>query len=139
MGSSGGGGGGGYYPGMFGSATPMPGLPVAGAGSTIGDPYEYGKFQNFLPDIKAEGQNDMATGLRPSMFNYTKPNPGGGTLAGNSLSSASEIQGLRDQLAAIQAQLASGGGAGAAPKWYDDQNGLGGAGGDGGPGAGAGG
>ena len=137
MGSSGGDGGG-YYPGMFGAATPMPGLPIAGAGGTIGDPYEYGKFQNFLPDIKATGQNDMATGLRPEMFNYTKPNPGGGTLAGNSLSSASEIQGLRDQLAAIQAQMASGGG-GAAPKWYDDRNGLGGAGGDGGPGAGAGG
>ena len=81
------------------AAQPMPGLPVAGKDSTIGDPYEYGKFQNFLPDIKAEGQNDMATGLRPNMFNYTKPNPGGGVLPGTSLSSANDIQGLRDKTA----------------------------------------
>ena len=51
----------------------MPGLPIAGKDSTIGDAYEYGQFQNFLPTIKAEGQNDMATGLRPEMFGYTKP------------------------------------------------------------------
>jgi len=110
MGSSGGGGG--YNPLAFGAASPMPGLPIAGANSTIGDPYEYGKFQNFLPDIKAEGRNDMATGLRPEMFNYTKPNPGGGVLPGNTLSSANDIQGLRDQLAALQSQVNSGGGSG---------------------------
>jgi len=109
MGSSGGGGGG-FNPLAFGAANPMPGLPIAGKDSTIGDPYEYGKFQNFLPDIKAEGQNDMATGLRPNMFNYTKPNPGGGVLPGTSLSSANDIQGLRDQLAALTAQVNSGGG-----------------------------
>ena len=51
----------------------IPGLPVAGKDSTIGDPYEYGKFQNFLPDAKASGPNDMATGLRPEMFEYRKP------------------------------------------------------------------
>jgi len=120
MGSSGGGGGG-YYPGAYGAASPMPGLPVAGADSTIGDPYEYGKFQNFLPDIKAEGINDMATGLRPHMFNYTKPNPGGGVLPGNSLAGGggapaaaasqgnpvaadpNQTQALRDQLAALTA------------------------------------
>ena len=110
MGSSGGGGG--FNPLAFGAANPMPGLPIAGANSTIGDPYEYGKFQNFLPDIKAEGRNDMATGLRPEMFNYTKPNPGGGVLPGNTLSSANDIQGLRDQLAALQSQVNSGGGSG---------------------------
>ena len=100
---------------VCGNAAPMPGLPIAGANSTIGDPYEYGKFQNFLPDIKAEGQNDMATGLRPHMFNYTKPNPGGGVLPGTTLgdSGASDIQGLRDQLAALTAQISGGGGPGA--------------------------
>jgi hypothetical protein len=52
----------------------IPGLPVAGKDSTIGDPYEYGKFQNFLPEAKGSGPNDMATGLRPEMFEYRKPN-----------------------------------------------------------------
>ena len=112
MSSSGDDGGSGYFPGMFGAASPMPGLPVAGKDNVVGDPYQYGKFQNFLPDIKAEGRNDMATGLRPEMFNYTKPNPGGGVLPGNTLSSANDIQGLRDQLAALQSQVNSGGGSG---------------------------
>jgi len=85
------------------AAQPMPGLPVAGKDSTIGDPYEYGKFQNFLPDIKAEGRNDNATGLRPEMFAYQKPVPGGG--AGNT---------LRDTLAQTVASggASSGGGGG---------------------------
>ena len=112
MGSSGGGGDGGAgMMAMMGQGTPMPGLPVAGRDSTIIDAYEYGQFQNFLPDIKAEGQNDMATGLRPDMFKYTKPNPSGGsgsTLGGDV---DSQIQDLRDQLAKIQS---GGGGAGAA-------------------------
>jgi hypothetical protein len=65
---------------MMQQGTPMPGLPVAGSANATGDPYEYGQFQNFLPDVKSEGPNDMATGLRPDMFQYKKPNPGGGTL-----------------------------------------------------------
>lgn len=104
MGSSGGGGGGNPNA-MFMNVAPMKGLPVAGADSNIGSAYEYGKFQNFLPDIKADGPNDMATGLRPEMFEYRSPGgaqsgggpaPGGGNAAG-------QVQQLRDALAAIQA------------------------------------
>jgi hypothetical protein len=77
-----------------GAATPMPGLPVAGKDSTVGDPHEYGTFQNFLPDIQAEGVNPSATGLRPEMFQYKKPQ---GVVD-------PEIQSLRDQLASLKAQ-----------------------------------
>jgi hypothetical protein len=80
MGSSGGGDGGLSSLLMMQQGTPMPGLPVAGSANATGDPYEYGQFQNFLPDVKSEGPNDMATGLRPDMFQYKKPNPGGGTM-----------------------------------------------------------
>ena len=100
MGSSGGGGGGGAgMMALMNQGKPMPGLPIAGAGANI-DPYDYGKFQSFLPEPKAEGQNDMATGLRPDMFTYRSPSgkvdPGMGD----------QIQGLRDQLAALQATSA---------------------------------
>jgi hypothetical protein len=115
--SSSGDDGGGYFPGMAGAASPMPGLPVAGANSVVGDPYKYGKFQQFLPDdlIHETGRNDNATGLRPDMFRYRGPGgevdggagpgavaagagagAGGGDLSG-------QIQGLRDQLAQLQA------------------------------------
>jgi hypothetical protein len=106
--SSSGGGGGGFFPGMFGPATPIPDLPVAGKNSTIGDPYQYGKFQNFLPDIKAEGLNDNATGLRPDMFKYRGP---GGVTEGDTSNNtmqggdvSSQIQDLRNQLAQLQQQ-----------------------------------
>jgi len=120
MSSSGDDGGSGYFPGMFGAASPMPGLPVAGKDNVVGDPYQYGKFQNFLPDIKAEGRNDSATGLRPDMFTYrgpngvTAPGPGGGPAApaaagggGDTAGLTSQIQGLRDQLAMLQASSMS--------------------------------
>jgi hypothetical protein len=70
---SGGGGGSSDPSALYRTAAPMEGLPVAGKDSTIGSPYEYGEFQNFLPDIQAEGQNPMATGLRPEMFQYKSP------------------------------------------------------------------
>jgi len=99
MGSSGGGSSGAGMMALMNQGKPMPGLPIAGAGANI-DPYEYGKFQSFLPEPKAEGQNDMATGLRPDMFTYRSPSgkvdPGMGD----------QIQGLRDQLAALQATSA---------------------------------
>jgi hypothetical protein len=119
MSSSGDDGGSGYFPGMFGAASPMPGLPVAGKDNVVGDPYQYGKFQNFLPDIKAEGRNDSATGLRPDMFTYrgpggvTAPGPGGGPAApaaaagGGDANLSGQIQGLRDQLAQLQASSQS--------------------------------
>ena len=96
MGSSGGDSGAGSMAMMM-QGSPMPGLPVAGRDTAI-DPYNYGQFQNFLPEIQAEGQNPMATGLRPEMFEYRSPSgkvdPGVGD----------QIQQLRDQLAAIQTQ-----------------------------------
>ena len=100
MGSSGGGGGG--YSSMMAlmnQGSPMPGLPIAGAGTNI-DPYEYGKFQNFLPEPKAEGPNDMATGLRPDMFTYRSPS---GKV---DPSQGEQIQGLRDELAKLTAAQA---------------------------------
>ncbi len=54
----------------------IPGLPVAGADSTVGDPFTYGKFQSFLPEPKGSGPNDMATGLRPEMLEYRSPTHG---------------------------------------------------------------
>jgi hypothetical protein len=96
MGSSGGGDSSGLSAliAQRGAATPMPGLPVAGKDSTIGDPHEYGTFQNFLPDIQAEGPNPSATGLRPEMFEYKKPQ---GVVD-------PEIQSLRNELASLKAQ-----------------------------------
>src|SRR3954468_13109125 len=108
MGSSGGGGGGNPAYLYMGSGNPMPGLPVAGKDSTIGSPQEYGSFQSFLPEIKAEGQNDMATGLRPDMFQYKSPS---GVVAQSD--QGNQIQSLRDQLAKLQAmQGAVGAGGG---------------------------
>lgn len=127
MGSSGGGGGG-YFPGMGGAASPIPDLPVAGKDSTIGDPYDYGKFQNFLPDIETDtlnpsttdhpliqnsGVNPSATGLRPYMFDYKSPRSnvtqgpatGGGGGGGGGGASSSDIQDLRNQLAQLQAGM----------------------------------
>ena len=97
--SSSGDDGGGYFPGMGGAATPMPGLPVAGKDSVVGDPYKYGKFQQFLPDdlIHETGRNDNATGLRPDMFRYRGPNEGSDP---------------RDELAKTIAAPACGGGGG---------------------------
>jgi len=89
------------------AATPMPGLPIAGADSTIGDPYEYGKFQNFLPDIQAEGKNPSATGLRPEMFQYKKPS---GVVD-------PEIEKLRNELAALKGGGAAAPAGGGNPQW----------------------
>jgi len=109
MGSSGGGGDSGLI-GLLSQAragTPMPGLPVAGSANAVGDPFEYGKFQNFLPEPKATGPNDMATGLRPEMFQYKKPN---GVVD-------PEVQGLRDQLATLQAQGSAPAAPAGNPQW----------------------
>jgi hypothetical protein len=117
---------GGSYSGPISSPVgpPIPGLPVAGANSTIGSPYEYGKFQNFLPDVQASGPNPSATGLRPDMFTYRSPS---GVVAQGGLSG--EIQGLRDQLAQLQASSQGAGGGGGASDfnptggWYDTPEG----------------
>jgi hypothetical protein len=102
MGSSGDSGGGGVMQ-MLNSNAPAGGLPIAGSGANV-DPYNYGKYQNFLPDIKAEGPNDNATGLRPDMFKYRSPNGDvdqGGSGAGGQ---GNQIQELRDMLAKLASQ-----------------------------------
>jgi hypothetical protein len=76
-----------------GAATPMPNLPIAGSGSSVGDPFKYGKFQSFLPDIKPSGPNPSATGLRPEMFEYRAP--------GTAPAAGDQIQQLRDELAKL--------------------------------------
>lgn len=116
MGSSGGGGGNPAYLMMGGQ--PMPGLPIAGQGPGI-DPFKYGKFQSFLPDIPSQADIEggarapSATGLTNEMFTYKGPDgsvadsgaaPGGATSA--------DIQGLRDQLAQLIGQKAQGAGTG---------------------------
>jgi hypothetical protein len=115
---------------MSQAAQPMQGLPIAGSNSATGDPYDYGKFQNFLPEIETPtlnpsttdhpliqnaGKNPSATGLRPYMFDYKSPRgnvvqgppaaPAGGG------ASSADIQGLRNQLS----QLLAGGGGGGRP------------------------
>jgi hypothetical protein len=61
--------GGGYNPAMFNQASPMPGVPVSSAGGSGGtDPYNYGKYQSFLPVAGS------AHGLTDDMFKYRTPN-----------------------------------------------------------------
>jgi hypothetical protein len=81
----------------------MPGLPIAGADSTVGNPFEYGKFQSFLPDLAPEGRNPMATGLRPEMLQYEAPS---GDMQQSSSSDAA-VQVLRDELARALARPAA--------------------------------
>jgi hypothetical protein len=89
------------------NATPAPGLPVAGQGGGTGSPYDYGQYQNFLPDAQASGQNPMATGLRPDMFKFR--GPGGGP---NPQLQGQQGNTLREALSTL---LAGRGGAGANP------------------------
>jgi hypothetical protein len=84
---------------------PMPGIPIAGQGASNDNPQNYGKFQNFLPDIPPAGQGPApsARGLTSEMFQYKSPQ---GQVA------PSDIDSLRQQLAALQSQVSSGGGNG---------------------------
>lgn len=81
MGSGGGGGG----PTPPPVAQPISGVPIAGSGSTSIDPYNYGQYQSFLPDIPKEGSAPSAMGLTSDMFRYAAPNdilnPATGTAA----------------------------------------------------------
>ena len=113
MGSSDGGGGG--NPGLLSQfAGKLGNLPVAGEEGTARDPYDYGKYQSFLPNISAEGPNPMATGLRPSMFEYRSPKEilagngtegggegGGGTTLGGD--TGKQTEDLRGELAKLTA------------------------------------
>jgi len=98
--------GGGSYAGS-GTATPMPNLPIAGKdAASVPDAYNYGKFQSFLPDVKASGVNPMATGLTPDMFTYKSPS---GVAADNNSGSdaGNQISSLRDELASLTSTLKS--------------------------------
>jgi hypothetical protein len=103
MGSSGSGSGNPMY--LSQGGTPIPGLPIAGQGAPNDDPRALGKFQNFLPDIPAAGQGPapLARGLTSEMMQYRAPGAG---------SASSEIDSLRQQLAALQAGSGGGGGGG---------------------------
>jgi hypothetical protein len=75
---SGGGGGGGDPSKLAMGGTPMPGIPIAGQGADV-NPFEYGAFQNFLPDMPtadAFGKGERAPsamGLNQDMFKYKNP------------------------------------------------------------------
>lgn len=99
-------GGGGNPAALSMAAAPMPGLPIAGKDSTIGNPFEYGKFQNFLPDIPAagEGPAPSATGLTKEMFLYRSPS---GVVEKSAGPGADEISSLRDALAKMQEENAN--------------------------------
>ena len=93
-----GGGGGGDPSALQRTAAPAPGLPISGKDSTIGDPYEYGKFQSFLPDIPNDGSAaPSAHGLQNDMFMYKSPS---GVVAQSDQSG--QINDLRDALAKLQ-------------------------------------
>lgn len=77
MGSSGDSGG--NPSALYQNAAPMDGLPIAGKDSTIGDPFDYGKFQNFLPDLPSDGSKaPSATGLTADMLQFKSPRGGVG-------------------------------------------------------------
>lgn len=72
------GGSGGDAPYVPPNATPISGVPIAGQGGTAGggsnvNPYDYGRYQSFLPDIPAEGAAPSAGGLTSDMFRYEAP------------------------------------------------------------------
>lgn len=72
------GGSGGDAPYVPPNATPIAGVPIAGQGGTGGggsnvNPYDYGMYQSFLPDIPAEGMAPSAGGLTSDMFRYEAP------------------------------------------------------------------
>jgi len=105
---SGGGGGGGNPAALYQNAAPMGGLPIAGAESTIGSPYEYGQFQSFLPDVPTAEQHSQgqrapsATGLNSDMFQYRSPT---GVVAESGV--GNQISDLRGALAKLTAEAAA--------------------------------
>lgn len=125
MGSSDGGGGGGNPDTMFGNAAPMPDVPIAGQGGQTQDPFSYGQFQNFLPEIPGVGKGPApsATGLTAEMFQYAPPGgaagAGAGAGANGAFGGAGGLGGvgggpgpgstdLRNQLAALQRPAGAG-------------------------------
>ena len=104
---------------------PMPNLPIAGQGAPNDNPRNFGQFQEFLPQISPQGSsgyqimpagqgpNPSATGLTSEMFQYRSPQgavaPGGGGGGGSGGgANAGDIDSLRQQVAALQAQAGNG-------------------------------
>jgi hypothetical protein len=101
---------------------PMPGLPIAGQGAPNDNPRNFGQFQEFLPEISPQGSagyqimpagqgpNPSATGLTAEMFKYRSPQgiaaPTGG--GGDGGASSADVNSLRQQVAALQAQSGNG-------------------------------
>jgi hypothetical protein len=113
--------------------TPMPGLPIAGQGAPNDNPRNFGQFQEFLPEISPQGSsgyqimpagqgpNPSATGLTAEMFKYRSPQGvaapsgggggdggGGGGGGAGAGAGAGDIDSLRQQVAALQAQAGNG-------------------------------
>lgn len=116
MGSSGGGSGNPMY--LSQGGVPMPGLPIAGQGAPNDNPRNFGQFQEFLPEISPQGSsgnqimpagqgpNPSATGLTSEMFKYRSPQ--GVAAPSGAGASAGDVNSLRQQVAALQAQASSG-------------------------------
>jgi hypothetical protein len=135
MGSSGGGANPAY---LSQGGVPMPGLPIAGQGAPNDNPRNFGQFQEFLPEISPQGSsgyqimpagqgpNPSAHGLTSEMFQYRSPQgvvaPGGGGGGGAAAATpaaaaaaaaaaggaGSDVDSLRQQVAALQAQADNG-------------------------------
>jgi hypothetical protein len=125
MGSSGGGPGNPAF--LSQGGVPMPGLPIAGQGAPNDNPRNFGQFQEFLPTIQSPGGTaggytipsnaearsaPLATGLKSEMFQYRSPQgtiaPSGGGGGSGGGASSSDVDNLRQQLAALQAQAGNG-------------------------------
>ena len=107
--------------------SPMPGLPIAGQGAPNDNPRNFGQFQEFLPTVQPPGGTaggysipsnaetrsaPSATGLKSEMFQYRSPQgaiaPSGGAAAAPAGASAGDVNSLRQQVAALQAQAGNG-------------------------------
>jgi hypothetical protein len=126
MASSGGGSGNPMY--LSQGGVPMPGLPIAGQGAPNDNPRNFGAFQEFLPEVSpagrpgyqilpaGQGRAPLATGLTSEMFQYRSPQGavapggggGGGGGGGSGGASSSDIDSMKQQLAALQAQAGNG-------------------------------
>jgi len=97
---------------------PMPGIPIAGQGAPNDNPRNFGQFQEFLPEISPQGSpgyqimpagqgpNPSATGLTAEMFKYRSPQGVAAPAAAGG--GAADVNSLRQQVAALQAQAGNG-------------------------------
>jgi hypothetical protein len=99
---------------------PMPGLPIAGQGAPNDSPQNFGKFQEFLPQVApagtagnqilpaGQGPAPSARGLTSEMFQYRSPQgaiaPSGGG-GGGAVGGGDSGADLRQQLATLQSRV----------------------------------